>query len=166
MVFESLLMTHAEVAVAIAGFASVAAVLGRPLNALQRWRFLQILFTGFVQVAAGLIPVWLSSLGIVGPMLWRSVSVIGLLFTVILAVGLGSIFVRTPGLSRSAIMVLNWPATYLIYGLSVTVFVLLLVNAWGVPEPGFGLYYAALLAGMATVFLSFADVVVRDHEES
>ena len=166
MVFESLLMTHAEVAVAIAGFASVAAVLGRPLNALQRWRFLQILFTGFVQVAAGLIPVWLSSLGIAGPMLWRCVSVIGLLFAVIMSVSLGSIFVRTPGLSRNDLMVLNWPATYFIYGLSVAVFVLLLVNAWGVPEPGFGLYYAALLAGMATVFLSFADVVVRDHEES
>ena len=62
-------------------------------------------------------------------------------------------------------MVVNWPATYCIYGLGACTFILLLVNAWVVPEPGLGLYYAALLAGLAAVFVTFADVVVRDDEE-
>ena len=43
---------------------------------------------------------------------------------------------------------------------------LLVVNLLGVPTPGFGLYYAALLAGLAAIFLAFADVVITEDDEA
>jgi hypothetical protein len=42
----------------------------------------------------------------------------------------------------------------------------LLSNVWGTPVPGFGAYYAVLLAGLSAIFITFADGVVRDEEKS
>jgi len=47
---QSILETHAEVAMALGGFASVAAALGRPLSALRRQRFLALLFLALTLV--------------------------------------------------------------------------------------------------------------------
>ena len=42
---------------------------------------------------------------------------------------------------------------------------LLGINLLAVPVPGFGLYYAALLAGLASVFIGFADTVIIGGDE-
>jgi hypothetical protein len=46
---QSLLQTHAEVAMAIGGFASFVAALGRPIGAMRRQRFLALLLFALVQ---------------------------------------------------------------------------------------------------------------------
>ena len=77
----SLLQTHTEVAIALAGFAGVAAVLRRPLSPLGRLRFLGLLFTALIQVLGCLAPVWLSILGISGSFLWRVASALVLVLS-------------------------------------------------------------------------------------
>ena len=54
---DSILLTHAEITVALAGFASVAAVLRRPLSPIQRQRFFSILFGALALVLGSLVPV-------------------------------------------------------------------------------------------------------------
>jgi hypothetical protein len=62
MDMQSVLQTHAEVAMALGGFASVVAALGRPLSGVRRQRFLALLFLALVQVLTCLLPIWLSNL--------------------------------------------------------------------------------------------------------
>ena len=68
-------------------------------------------------------------------------------------------------LGASILFVINFPVTYVGYGLMAAMFGLLLVNL-GVPTPGFGLYYAVLLVGLILVFLAFSDVVVTGDDDA
>ena len=67
MGIDSILLTHAEVAVALAGFASVAAVLRRPLSPVHRQRFFAILFAALVLVLGSLVGI---QGRIVGEQIW------------------------------------------------------------------------------------------------
>ena len=158
MGIESILLTHAEVAIALAGFASVAAVLQRPLSPVQRQRFLVILFSALFLVLGSLLPVWLSAIELVGPELWSTATAI--LLVLYLTGALFLIYLPLRRLGLRSFMVINLPVTILGWGITVAAFVLLGLNFLVVPTPGFGLYYASLLASLCGVFIAFADVVV------
>ncbi len=161
MNINSLLQTHAEVAVALAGFASVAAVLQRPLSPRVRHLFLTILFAALIQVLAGLIPVWLSNMDISGPTLWRTSTAIVLFLSIVLAVW-ALLELRATG-ERGLI---NTPVTLITQSLSAILYGLYLLNLVGFPvEPGFGLYYASMLMALTVVFVLFAAVVVGAEGE-
>jgi len=110
MGIDAILLTHAEVTAALAGFASVAAVLRRPLAPIQRQRFFSILFAALALVLGSLVPVWLSEFGVVAPALWRIASAF------LLVVGTAHLFfvvylpLRTLGVS--SLIVINMPVTY------------------------------------------------------
>jgi hypothetical protein len=159
---DSILLTHAELAIALAGFASVAAVLRRPLSAIQRQRFFTILFSSLFQVFFSILPLWLAELEIVGSGLWRTASALylALMFPLLLF----SVYLPLRKLGAS-FAIINSPATYIVYGLIASVVGLLVTNL-SVSAPGFGLYYAALFAGLSSVFLVFADVVVTGDGET
>ena len=160
---DSILLTHAELAIALAGFASVAAVLRRPLSAIQRQRFFTILFSSLFQVSFSILPLWLAELEIAGSGLWRTASVLylALMFPLLLF----SVYLPLRKLGTHSFTVINLPATYISYGLIASLLGLLVANLM-VSAPGFGLYYAALFAGMCTTFLIFADVVVVGDNEA
>ena len=160
----SLLQTHTEVAIALAGFASVAAVLRRPLSPHDRQRFLSILFAALIQVLGGLVPVWLSRLGIAGPFLWRTATALVLVLSLTLVV---FVYVQVRTLGGSSAILINAPVTLISRVLSVSSLGALLLNFLGVPVvPGFGLYYPSLLLGLTVVFVMFADAVVTADGES
>ena len=161
---DSLLQTHAEVAVALAGFASVAAVLQRPLSPVGRQRFLSILFAALIQVLAGLVPVWLSNVGVSGPALWRTATALVLFLSIPLAVWVGF---RLRALGRANTVLINVPVTLISQALTAVTFCALLSNLVGVPvAPGFGLYYLSQLLGLTVVFVIFAGTVVGADNES
>jgi hypothetical protein len=160
---DSLLQTHAEVAVALAGFASVAAVLRRPLSPRDRQRFLAILFCALIQVLGGLVPVWLSILGVAGPALWRIATILSLALGLSLVV---LVYLQLRALGGASAVLINAPVTLISRVLSVAALGALLLNLLGVPgPPGFGLYYTSLLLGLTVVFVMFADVVVSADDE-
>jgi hypothetical protein len=163
---ESILQTHAEVAVVLAGFASVAAVLGRPLSPTQRQRFLSTLFATLFQVLASLVPVWLSIIHVVGPALWRTVTAFALVLT--LTHLFATVFVPLRSLGANRYVIINAPVSFIAWALVVVMLGALLLNLLGVPTaPGFGLYYLALLSGLTVSFLVFADVVlIGDRDDS
>ena len=162
---DSLLQTHAEVAVALAGFASVAAVLRRPLSSRERRDFLALLFTALIQVIGSLVPVWLSTLGLGGPPLWRIATALVLVLSITLVSVLVYFSPRTEG--RNSMVLINAPVTLVSNALAVVTFGALIVNVLGTPiAPGFGLYYTALLLGMIVIFVMFASAVVSNDSEN
>ena len=163
--FDSVLQTHAEVAVALAGFASVAAVLQRPLSSDERRSFLALLFTALIQVVGSLVPIWLSTLGLGGPTLWRIATALVLALSITLLLVLVYVSLRYSDGSRA--ILINAPVTYICHALTLVTLGALLLNTLGIPvAPGFGLYYTALLLGMIVIFVMFADTVVREFGES
>ena len=160
---DSILLTHPELAIALAGFASVAAVLRRPLPAIQKQRFFTILFSSLFQVFFSILPLWLAELEIVGSGLWHTAS--ALYLALMLPLLLFAVYLPLRKLGTHSFAIINSPATYIVYGLIASVVGLLVTNLL-VSAPGFGLYYAALFAGMTTAFLIFADVVVIGDGET
>ena len=160
---DSILLTHAELAIALAGFASVAAVLRRPLSTIQRQRFFSILFSSLFQVSFSILPLWLAEIEIAGPGLWRTASALylALMFPLLLF----TVYLPLRKLDAHSFTVINLPVTYISYGLIASLLGLLVANLL-VSAPGFGLYYAALFSGMCTAFLIFADVVVVGDDEA
>ena len=159
---ESLLLTHAEIAVAVAGFASVAAVLQRPLMEIQRNRFYTILLVSLQQILGGLGAVWLSRLGLEGSQLWRTASALYLGLAVLVGLFL---IMPTVRLGAKAGIVINAAITVVIYSVAIASYTVLLVNLFIVPEPGFGLYYASMLAGLLSGFIVFAEIATQRDEE-
>ena len=158
---DSILQTHAEVSIAIAGFASVTAALQRPLSRVQRQRFLALLFAALVQVLGSLVPVWLSAQGLPAATVWTWASAV---MTVML-VGylLFLVWVPLRRIGPASFVILNWTVTYISYGLAGVMLVCVLVNLVGLfGPPSFGLYYAVMLGGLSAVFLLFADAVVGE----
>jgi len=131
---EVLLQTHAEMAIAITGFASVIAALSRPLTAFSRQRFFSLLALSVIQILGCLIPLWFLHLMESSSTVWRLTSII------ILPV-----------------------ATRLIYGGGYLGFACLALNSIGIGfRPNFDLYYAGLLATLLVGFALFADVATRE----
>ena len=116
---DSILLTHAELAIALAGFASVAAVLRRPLGPVQRQRFFAILFPALFQILAGILPLWLAELELAGSALWRTASALQLALALPIAV-----FVLLPlrQLGARSFLVINRPITFIGYGLVAAIF--------------------------------------------
>jgi len=150
---------------ALGGFASVAAALGRPLGAIRRQRFLALLFLSLTQVLSCLIPLWLVQLEVSPTSVWRLASLLGLLiaaatitFTVILPL-------RRIGYLDARIQ--NPLVLHFLNATSAVSVLLLPLNAAGFPwEPGFGPYYASLLLGFSVGFVLFADVVLLTDSSS
>lgn len=146
---------------ALGGFASVVAALGRPLDPVRRQRFLALLFLALTQVLASLLPGWLGHFGLPLEQVWRASS---LLFLAVATATVALTVVRPLrrlGL-RDMVLLESRGMTQFVNSLSVLSFVVLPLNALGFPwPPGFGLYYASLLLSFALGFMLFADVVLR-----
>jgi hypothetical protein len=148
--FEGLLQTHAEVGIALAGFASVVAALRRPLSALARQRFFSLLALSVIQILGCLLPIWFMQQRVNSEFGWRALS------AVLVALNFMRIWwlIRVPardfvdrGIDVQAIInpvVLFW-----------------MLNIVGLPlRPGFDMYYAGLLSTLLVGFVLFADVAV------
>jgi hypothetical protein len=158
---ETLLQTHAEVAIALAGFASVIAALGRPLNAFARQRFLSLLALSLIQVLGCLIPLWFLQMDAERTGDWRLLSVV--LLGLSLARMRWLVVLPIRKLGEEARIILNPIVTRFSYGAGYLSVALLLLNTIGIAvRPNFELYYAALLMVLLVGFSLFADVATRE----
>jgi len=71
----------AEVAVAVTGFAGIAAAIGKPSTELARWHVRQVVDAGAWTVVLSLLPAFVDLLGLAEAVVWRSSS--GILLLVI-----------------------------------------------------------------------------------
>jgi hypothetical protein len=154
---DALLQTHAEVAIALAGFASVIAALNRPLGAFARQRFLSLLALSLIQVLGCLLPLWFLHLVDHPSAGWRILSIVLLGLNVVRLWWLVILPIRRLGEHERVII--NPFASKVVWGAGFGALLLLLLNALGVPfPPSFDLYYAALLVTLLIGFALFADV--------
>ena len=156
---EEILLTHTQLAAVVAGFASVVAAFQRPLNPIQKHRFLTILFSGLLQMVACLTPVWLMTITEVGPLFWSIVSGVHLGFSVMLW---AILVYPLRDLDKSSVFAINKPITIITYLLAISTFIVLLLNTFVSKLASFGLYYSSLLGGLAILFFVFADAATRD----
>lgn len=157
MDFEALLQTHAEVAIALAGFASVVAALRRPLSAFARQRFFSLLALSMIQILGCLLPLWTAPLFTSSSAAWRTLSA--------LLLGLNAArmwwLVLRPAqtLGKGTLTVLHPLASKLVWGAGFVALLLLALNVAGfLFSPSFNFYYAALLSTLIAGFALFADV--------
>jgi hypothetical protein len=133
---EVLLQTHAEVAVAMAGFASVIAALGRP-------------------------PLWFLHLIESTSTGWRTVSILMLGLSAARMWWLVILPIRELG--AEARMILHPLVTRLTYVVGYLSLACLLLNSIGIGfSPNFNLYYAGLLTTLLIGFVLFADVATKE----
>ena len=156
---DTLLQTHAEVAIALAGFASVVAALSRPLSAFARQRFLSLLALSLLQVLGCLLPLWCLGLAEDRSVVWRLLSL--LLLVLNLARLWWLVIVPNRRLTEEERTILTPLAGRIIWGIGLLSLVLFLVNAVGLPlPPSFSVYYGGLLSGLLIGFALFADVAI------
>ncbi len=155
---EDILLTHAELAAALAGFASVVAAFQRPLSPVQRHRFLTILFSSLLQIMGCLVPVWMHAMGEVGPLFWSIASGVQLGLSVLLWAVL---VYPLRSLGKSVVIAINLPVSIVVYALALSTMGVLIVNTFVSSIAGFALYYSSLLGGLSIIFLVFADVATR-----
>jgi hypothetical protein len=153
----ALLQTHAEVAIALAGFASVVAALSRPLSSFARQRFLSLLALSVIQVVGCLLPLWFLQCTGQPPSGWRVLSV--------LLLGLNAarlwwlVVLPSRELESEERVIINPLVHTLSWSIGWLGMALLLLNGVGFPfQPSFHIYYAALLATLLIGFALFADV--------
>lgn len=158
---EGLLQTHAEVGIALAGFASVVAALRRPLPVQARQRFLSLLALSVIQIFGCLLPLWFFSHFSYSPFAWRALSA-GLLAMLIMR--MWWLVLRPARQVGVEVRNIIGPAAgRLVWATGLAGMFLLLLNIVGLPlQPGFDLYYAGLLLTLLVGFSLFADVVVTD----
>lgn len=158
---EVLLQTHAEVAVAMAGFASVIAALGRPLSAFARQRFFSLLALSLIQILGCLLPLWFLHLIEPTSAGWRTVSIVILGLSVSRIWWLVILPIRALG--AEARTILHPVVTRFTYFVGYLGMACLLLNVIGIGfSPNFSLYYAGLLATLLVGFVLFADVSTRE----
>lgn len=156
----ALLQTHAEIALALGGFAGVIGALTRPLSPASRGRFLVLLSISVRQVLGAVVPVWLFSFIGSPDLVWQSASLLGLALLIFHVVWLVFLPLRRlgPGVERT---VLNRAGSTAMTTLSAASGVVFLTTAVGIPfGSSFAAYYLALLLGLASGFLLFADALV------
>lgn len=156
---EAILLTHAQLAAVLAGFASVVAAFQRPLAPIQRHRFLTILFSALLQIIACLTPVWLMAIREMSAVFWAVMSGVHLGFSILLW---GILVYPLRNLDKSSAFAINVPITVATYILGMSSFVVLLVNTFVSRVSGFGLYYSSLLGGLTIIFFVFADAATRN----
>jgi hypothetical protein len=162
VVLEGLLQTHAEVGIALAGFASVVAALRRPLSVLARQRFFSLLALSVIQIVGCLLPIWFMEQLADSEFGWRVLS------AVLLALNLMRIWwlvqiparrLRALGIDVQAII--DGTVTRLVWAAGLAGLAFFMLNIVGVPlRPGFDLYYAGLLSTLLVGFVLFADVAI------
>lgn len=154
---EALLQTHAEVAIALAGFASVVAALIRPLSAFARQRFLSLLALSLIQVIGCLLPLWLLRFVEDPSASWRLLSILLLGLNVARLWWL--VILPNRRLDQDERVILGPLANQVMWGTGLLALLLFLINSVGIPfRPNFELYYAGLLATLLIGFALFADV--------
>lgn len=159
---DALLQTHAEVAVALAGFASVVAALRRPLSAFARQRFLSLLGLSLIQILGCLLPLWSVPLFDSSETSWR------LLSAVLLGLNAARLWwlviLPTRTLGDRARIILGPLASKCIWAGGPVALAFLVLNIAGFPfAPSFNLYYAAHLTTLLVGFALFADVVLAEN---
>ncbi len=154
----SLLLTHAELALGLGGFASVVAALQRPLSPARRQRFLALISLALIQIIACVVPLWLSGVTPDAVRAWRWASALSILLIVFHLVWIWFLPIRR---ARVSGIVVN-PTVNLLLSILFPVSLLALVlNIAGWPvEPDFSLYYGGLAGMLVTGFFLFVDVVV------
>ena len=161
MELEVLLQVHADVGIALAGFASVVAALRRPLSVLARQRFLSLLALAVIQILGCLLPIWFMHHLTSSEFGWRVLSAVLLVLNLIRMWWLVLLPARRLGVEVQNII--NPVVGRLVWGGGLAGMLLLLLNVVGLPlRPGFDLYYAGLLSGLLVGFVLFADVAVGD----
>jgi hypothetical protein len=159
---EALLQTHAEAAIALAGFASVVAALRRPLSAFARQRFLSLLALAVIQLVGCLLPLWFLQILTSETTTWRVLS--ALMFALSAARLWWLVIVPTRGLGHETRVVLGPAVSKLMWGAGYATLLCFLVNTIGIPfPPSFELYYAPLLATLLGGFALFADAAVTER---
>jgi hypothetical protein len=157
-----LFQTHAEVGIALAGFASVVAALRRPLSALARQRFFSLLALSVIQILGCLLPIWFMQRLANSEFGWRVLS------AVVLALHLMRMWwlVQVPARRLSVLgiqvhAIINRAVTRMVWAAGLAGMLFLSLNIVGLPlHPGFDLYYAGLLSTLLVGFVLFADVAI------
>ena len=158
---EQLLQTHAEVAIALTGFASVVAALRRPLTPLARQRFLSLLALSVIQIFGCLLPLWfIQQLG-AGDFGWRVLSAVLLLNLMRMR---WLVLLPSRELGAAAVQAILSPlVSRTVWATGLLGYLLFLLNIVGMPlQSGFDLYYAGLFSTLLVGFALFADVAVAD----
>lgn len=162
MEFEGLLQTHAEVGIALAGFASVVAALRRPLSPLARQRFFSLLGLSIIQILGCLLPIWFMQQVANPEFGWRVLSAVMLALNLMRMWWLVQVPARhLVGLGIDVQAIINRAVTRVVWGAGLGGMLFFLLNIVGVPlHPGFNLYYTGLLSTLLVGFVLFADVAV------
>ena len=151
----SLLETHAQLALTLAGFASVVAALERPLTQSQRSRFLVLLSIALRQVVGCVVPIWLFAFVQSPATVWQSASALGALLLVWHLVWVSDAW--RPGATQ---VLLNRKMNALAMALTIAIGIAFLGNSFETPiGPTFAAYYFALLMNLVVGFIIFADTL-------
>lgn len=155
---NSLLETHAQLALTLAGFASVVGALARPLTAVQRSRFLILISLALRQVIGCVTPIWLFNFVASPALIWQLASILGF---VLFAWHMIWVVVLPTRKLGPAPTILNRAISLLLPLLSVATGLAFLANSLGaLIEPNFAVYYFALATSLVSGFLLFADALV------
>ena len=71
---RDLIFILAEVAVAVTGFAGIAAAIGKPSTEIARWHVRQVVDAGVWTVVLSLLPAFVDLFGLSEPVVWRTSS--------------------------------------------------------------------------------------------
>ena len=154
---STLLLTHAQLSVAIAGFAGIAATLRRPLTPLLNQRFLALMSLSFLQVMAGLFPVWLTEFIPSYPSPWRTA--IGLMLVLYSVHLIALVLLPMKSVGRTISVVINPPVTFLTWAITIISLCSLGVTVGSPESPSlFTTYYGANAIFLFTQFVLFADL--------
>ena len=160
-----LLLTHAQITVAVAGFASVAAAIRRPLTPILRQRFLALLSVSVLQVLACLFPVWLATAIPESERTWQMCSIL------MLALYGGHtwwlVLVPIRKIGKAIGTVINPAVTAGTWIASAVAFLTIAVNALGYPvKSSFHVYYAGNAIWLFIGFMIFAEVATSSAEDT
>ena len=158
-----LLLTHAQLSIAVAGFSSVAAAIRRPLTPLLRQRFLALLSVSFQQVFACMLPVWLSGFIVTQDQIWQTCSIVTLLLYCAHTLWLVVLPMRKLG--RPIGQVINPFVTAATWLASIAAITIIAINAIGYPGGStFHMYYAGNAIWLFIGFMIFADVATTESD--
>lgn len=164
MDWRDVLITHAELSLALAGFAGVVAALRSPISRFRRQRFLAMVGLALAGVAGSLTPLLVEPLSATEAQHWRLCTA-GLALGVALYMTWG-VVLPMARLGRRAFFILSRGMTAVAWGLAGLCSFALVANVAGVPAaPNFYLYYSVLAAGLVIGLILFADVALRGDDD-
>ncbi len=160
---SALLLTHAQLAVAIAGFSGVAVTIRRPLTALLKQRFFALISLSLLQVFGSLLPVWLGDLRHLPDHVWQVSS--GVMLVLYLCHTLFLVLIPIKTVGRTIATVINPVVTVGTWVPGLVAMCALAITATRPESPNpFSVYYACHAAFLFTEFMVFADVATAKNE--